>query len=117
MCHLKIDVYQCGHKRKSIQVGGEYSLTRYNLDLARLSCVVKAKKNELCHPDNQVIDYEKHPRGERCEVCLIRILYEQNLRDFGLEYEMANKKYRIELEDQALQEAKDAVGDSPLIKE
>jgi hypothetical protein len=109
MCKLKIDVYQCGHKRRSLQVRCEYSLIRGISDLARLSCV--AQNFYLCDEDNQAVDYNKY--REKCELCLIRILYQANLREYGLEYEMAKDVDQMELEAQAMQEAKDSVS-SPL---
>ena len=89
-----------------VQHETEHFLTLQHAVLARLGCVLK--NSYVCDADNQSVEYTMR-RGEKCEACLIQMLYQVALDKFVSEHEIATDDARRDLEAEAMQNAKDAV--------
>ena len=80
--------------------------------LGRVSCVLD--NAYVCDEDNQTVEYKR--LKDKCESCLIRLLYEAALDKLKTEWELADLEGKRALEAEAMADAKDTVS-SPLVNQ
>lgn len=107
MCHLKIDIYGCGHKCKFFPYSADYQIFTNQREpvLGRINCVVKNEK--LCEPDAQAVNSKRH--RESCEECIVAGIYHAKLLDVKSEWETQDTDGKIALEREMMLDARRVV--------